>query len=540
MKIPDFKYLVKTYNWIITSTYRILAGALFLSGMFMLMAIFFHPIVLGAISLVILFGLGIAAYSIRHTAVALDFPGIDRFFQQVPCYCTIQNRDMKIIRTNKLFRKDFGSRLGEVCYEAYKGSNEICPNCPVLKTFSDGKTHSTEETVLTKDGRQAQMLVHTTPVTNESGEIVGVMEMSTNITEIKKLQGQIEASRKEFMDLFERVPCYISILDKDFRIKRINQLFRQEFGNRTGEYCYKVYHDRDSICDGCLVAKTMEDGKIHSTEKTVLKPDGREARLIVYSTPIYNGNGKLSAVMEMATDITEVKKLQHELTYMGRTIAVMAHRIKNILMGLEGGIFVVETGMEDGDDAMIKKGWGMIQRNVKKVSGIVKDLLYCSKEREMNFELIDPIPVVQNVFELFEGKARKENITLDLDIPVSMPKGKFDPDALHSLLSNMITNAFDACINDATEDKEFHRVCIHSKYEQDGKYIFEIEDNGVGIPGAMGDCVFEDFFSTKGREGTGLGLLVARKIIEEHGGTIIFRSTEGEGTTFRAIFPHNE
>ena len=540
MNFADLKYAVKLYNWIIASIFRIILTSLIVSVMFMAMAVFLHPVILGISSIVILVGMGFTAFNIRNTAVALDYPGIDRFFQQVPCYCTIQNRDMKIIRTNKLFRQDFGNKLGELCYEAYKGNNEICDDCTVIKTLVDGKSHSEEETVRTRDGKAAQMLVNTTPVTDENGQVVGVMEMSTNITEIKQLQKQIENRQKEYIDLFEKVPCYISILDKDYRITRVNQLFRKEFGDRTGELCYEVYHSRDTICEGCLVSQTMEDGKIHSAEKTVLKSDGTEARLIVYSSPIYSSNGRLKAVMEMSTDITAVKKLQHELTYMGRTIALMAHRIKNILMGLEGGIFVVESGMEEGNDELLKQGWGMIQRNVKKVSSIVKDLLYCSKEREMDFQIIDPLPVVQNVFELFKGKAKKENIDFKIDIPKTMPQGKFDPDALHCLISNMIANAFDACINDASEGKLNHQILVNAHYNNSGKFIFQIEDDGSGIPGAVGDQVFEDFFSTKGREGTGLGLMVAQQIIEEHGGNITFNSTEGEGTTFRAIFPHEK
>jgi PAS domain S-box-containing protein len=540
MRLFGLKYTIKFFNWIISSGYRIIASAFILSIFFVLLAVFYHPLVLGIASILLFCFAGFIVHSIRLSAVALDYPGIDRFFQQVPCYCTIQNRDMKIIRTNKLFRQDFGSKMGELCYEAYKGSDKICDDCPVIKTFADGKSHSTEENVRTRDGNEAHMLVNTTPVIDENGLVVGVMEMSTNITEIKQLQKQIEKRQKEYIDLFERVPCYISILDKEFRITRVNQLFQQEFGDRSGELCYKVYHDRDTICEGCLVGQTFKDGEIHSTEKTVFKTDGTEARLIVYSSPIYNGNGELTAVMEMATDITEVKRLQHKLTYMGRTIALMAHRIKNILMGLEGGIFVVESGMEDGNDELLKKGWGMIQRNVIKVSSIVKDLLYCSKERPMDFQIIDPIPIIQNVFELFEGKAKKENIDFKIDIPETLPQGKFDPDALHCLISNMVSNAFDACINDASEGKLDHQIIINARYNDTGKYIFQIEDDGSGIPGAVGDQVFEDFFSTKGREGTGLGLMVAQQIIEEHRGNIIFNSTEGKGTTFRAIFPHDK
>jgi PAS domain S-box-containing protein len=538
MSINAPHILIGFYTWIISSIYRVAISTFILAVALGVVAHFYNPVVFGIMLALILFGLGGMAFLIRRSSVALDFPGVDRFFQQVPCYLSIQDKNLRIIRTNSLFREDFGNRVGELCHVVYKGSKEVCPNCPVIKTFADGQTYSTEETVITKDRKPAQMIVYTTPVSDEQGNIVGVMEMSTNITEIKELQEQIEASRKEYMNLFERVPCYISILDKDYRIKHLNSLFRKDFGDRVGSYCYEVYHNLDNICPDCHVAKTFEDEQIHSVEKTVVRADGTEARLIVYSSPIYNEKDQLAAVMEMATDITEVKRLQRELIYMGQTIATMAHRIKNILMGLEGGIFVVNTGMEDKDNTLITKGWEMIENNVKNVSRIVKDLLYCSKERELNLQEIDPVPIVKSVYELFLGRAQKEGVGINLELPDSLPKGRFDSEALHSLLTNLVINALDACINDTTENKkDSHRIKICVYYDDRKKHIFEVEDNGQGIPDAVGESIFEDFFSTKGREGTGLGLLVAHRIVEQHGGTITFDSKENLGTTFRAIFP---
>ena len=537
MRFFETKFLVRMYSWVVSSVIRIAIAALAMSVVLIAASILFSSLIFGILTAIILFGLGYAAYRIRNTGEALNYPGIDRFFQQVPCYLTIQNKDMRIMRTNEFFRRDFGDRQGELCYKAYKGFDDVCPNCPVLRTFEDGQTHTEEETVITKNGEKAKVIVYTTPVINEENKVVGVMEMSTNITEVKKLQEQIEAGRKEYQNLFERVPCYISILDKDFRIKRVNSQFQKEFGDCTGKFCYEVYHKRNDICPNCHVAKTLEDGEIHSSETSLLKPDGTEARLIVYSSPILDENGEITAVMEMATDITEVKRLQRELTYMGRTIAVMAHRIKNIIMALEGSIFVLNTGMEDNDDNMVKKGWEMIERNVKKVSSIVKDLLYCSKEREMNFQDIDPVPIAKSVYDLFKATAQQSGIGFILSTPESLPPGMFDSEAIHSLLTNLITNAFDACVNDATEGKESHYVKITVFLDDNRNYNFIVEDNGAGIPGAVGECVFEDFFSTKGREGTGLGLLVAQKVAEEHGGTITFHSEEGKGTSFKAVIP---
>jgi len=536
-----YRMLASTYFWVVGSLGRLIPIVILLTatvvGLTHIIPPFWSGLTIASLGLLI----GGAAYIARRSDIAREYPAVDRFFQRVPCYLSIQDKDLNIIRANELFRRDFGNRLGEKCHKVYKGSDDVCPNCPVIKTFADGKTYSTEETVITRDGQPAQMIVYTTPVLDEKQHITGVMEMSTNITEIKKLQEQLEAGHKEYQELFERVPCYISIQDRDLRIIKCNQRFEQEFGDPRGKYCYEVFKNRDCICPDCHALKTLEDGAIHSRETTVIRKDGSPARLVAYSSPIFNDAGEIEAVMEMSTDISEVKRLERELADMGRTIAVMAHRIKNILMGLEGGIFVVNAGIEDGDDAMIKKGWGMIERNVQNVSRIVKDLLFCSREREMNFEQCDPAPIVHSVYDLFKGRARKGNTCLDLEIEKSLPDGRFDPEALHSLLTNLVTNALDACVNDASENRDCYGIVVRGWYDSDDRqHIFEVEDNGTGIPGHVGDSVFDDFFSTKGREGTGLGLLVAHKIVEEHGGRITFRSRDGQGTVFRVIFPLHE
>ncbi len=538
MPLHDSRHLQSAYQWTIRSLWRVVGvAALFtvvISAVYQLGGVYLGAILTTAA----LFAIGATAHGVRKTARALDYPGVDRFFQQVPCYLTIQDRNLRIIRTNRQFREDFGDCLGQYCYKVIKKANAPCPNCPVLRTFTDGQTHRTEEDATTRDGRSARLSVYTTPVPDEHGNIIGVMEMSTNITDLKELQAEIEASRDEFQALFNRVPCYISVQDKDLRIIESNEAFNKDFGQHLGKHCYEVYKQRGEMCPDCPVEKTFEDGKIYSREETVITRDGTEAKMLVFSSPIYNQAGERVAVMEMSTDITEVKRLQRELTHMGKTIAVMAHRIKNILMGLEGGIFVVNTGMSDNDDALVRKGWGMIERNVELVSRIVKDLLYCSKERDMTFCELDPVPVVRSVYDLFKGRTGKEGVELRPQIPDSLPPGLFDEEALHSLITNLVTNALEACLNDATPDKDQHHIILRALHEN-GKHIIEVEDNGPGIPGTVGERVFEDFFSTRGREGTGLGLLVAHKIVEEHGGTITFLSTEGEGTTFRAIFPRN-
>jgi signal transduction histidine kinase len=95
----------------------------------------------------------------------------------------------------------------------------------------------------------------------------------------------------------------------------------------------------------------------------------------------------------------------------------------------------------------------------------------------------------------------------------------------------------DACRFDTTEGKDHHVIDLRCRRDVAGNTVLEVSDDGIGVPEEVKDKVFEDFFSTKGNEGTGLGLLVARKIVEEHGGNITFTSEPNRGTTFGVVLP---
>jgi PAS domain S-box-containing protein len=456
----------------------------------------------------------------------------------MPCYLSVQNRELRIIESNQLFDRDFGHREGEFCYQVYKYNDAPCPQCPVLLTFEDGQPHTSEETVITRDGSVANVVVTSAPLHNADGDISAVIEMSTNVTEIKSLRRELKQSRQDYKHLFESVPCYICVLDANLEIMEANELYLRDFDVNAGTHCYEVCKRAKERCTDCLVERTLEDGRVHSSEETLTTQHGRRLDLVVHSMPIRDGDGRITAVMEVFTDITEVKRLQKQLTLMGRAVAGMAHRIKNILMGLEGGIYVVNTGMESNDQALLTEGWEMVEVNVRKVSRLVKDLLYCSKERKPKFKTdVCPHQIAREVRDLFASRIADDGIELSLELGEKPRCGRFDPEGLHSLLSNLVANAIDACRFDPTEGKQAHRIVVRCRQEENGDIVFEVEDNGGGIPEEISAKVFEDFFSTKGTEGTGIGLLVVQKVAEEHGGSVTFESQPGQGTRFQITIP---
>jgi PAS domain S-box-containing protein len=355
---------------------------------------------------------------------------------------------------------------------------------------------------------------------------------------VARLRRELDQTRRDFHQLFSAVPCFICVLDRDHHVLEANTLYREAFDVSNRRLCYEICKNRSAKCVNCLVDQTFEDGQIHSSEETLITRDRRRINVVVHTRPVFDDRGEIASVMEVFTDVTEVKQLQRQLALTGRAVAGMAHRVKNILMGLEGGIFIVNEGLEGDDRQSIDQGWEMVERNVGLVTGIVKDLLFCAKDREPSFENdVCPQEIVTEVRDLYAARMAGEEVEIRLEL--SEPhRGTFDPDGIHNLLCNLVANAIDACRFDPCPDKKGHTVVIRCLANSDGSTVFEVEDDGAGIPEDLSHRVFQEFFSSKGTEGTGIGLLVVQKVAEEHGGRVSFESRPGRGTTFTVVIPN--
>ena len=119
-----------------------------------------------------------------------------QFFEVMPAYLTILDRDLRVIQANQRFRKDFGDFEGRYCYEINRHRKEPCQSCPARRTFEDGLRHGIEEQFKKVNGQEVALIVYTTAIRNEAGEITAVLKMATDITEIKLLQNQLRESRE--------------------------------------------------------------------------------------------------------------------------------------------------------------------------------------------------------------------------------------------------------------------------------------------------------------------------------------------------------
>jgi signal transduction histidine kinase/pSer/pThr/pTyr-binding forkhead associated (FHA) protein len=243
---------------------------------------------------------------------------------------------------------------------------------------------------------------------------------------------------------------------------------------------------------------------------------GHQAGLAIENTTFYNA------------------KLQAErLAAVGQTIATLSHHIKNILQGLRGGSHLIDMGLNQKDEMIVRRGWTIVEKNQSRIYDMVMDMLSFSKDREPVLEPADLNEVVGDVMELMQSRARDLNVKLEWQPGAGVDEILIDTEGIHRAVLNIVTNALDA-----TEDVQAPKVTVSTAWDAEHSHaIVTVVDNGVGIAEAELGEIFQIFASTKGTRGTGLGLPVSRKIVREHGGQITVSSELGKGSRFVIEIP---
>jgi signal transduction histidine kinase len=357
---------------------------------------------------------------------------------------------------------------------------------------------------------------------NKTAEVrMGTQENNRTISEL---------GYKGIIDL---LPCYLSIQDRSLNILYANENFKKDFGKNTGKPCHVAYKGSWDICESCPVLASFEDKRVHISEENVLLSSGEVVQLIVYSAPVINMLGNVDAVIEMSANITKVKEMQKELTFLGQSIATLTHDMKNILEALQGGTYVIEEGIKDGDIGLTGRGWDIVKRNIAEISNITQNILYSSKKRDIECLKASPGKIVKDVVNLFQEKALTMDIKLGHFVNARLPLVNLDSFSMRRVLSNLVWNALEACKKD--QSKDFRTVILKADFYDRSNFMFEVEDDGVGMDEFTLENVFQKFYSKKGNDATGLGLYVVDKIVKEHGGRIEVLSSPGKGSTFRVV-----
>lgn len=355
--------------------------------------------------------------------------------------------------------------------------------------------------------------------------------LENNSKEIKDLK----TAQALFQQLFDEVPCYITVQDKNYRVTATNHLFKRDFGHEIGEFCYKIYKHRTSPCTNCPVAATFKDGRNHQTEEVVTSKSGEQYHVQTWTAPIRNETGRITQVMEIATNINQIRQLQGHLTSLGLMLGSMSHDIKGMLTGLDGGIYLLETGIKRQDPERTSRAFDQVHQIVENIRKLVLDILYFTKARGLEYHKIEVQKLVRSITEIIKPSVSRHGISLNISLPSSPGSIEIDPDRFRSALINFLENAVDACLSDCSKNN--YVIEFNIFFKDSNLICFEIKDNGLGMDRETKEKMFTLFFSSKGSKGTGLGLFVSNHVIRQHSGTISVESEVTAGSRFKICIP---
>jgi len=227
------------------------------------------------------------------------------------------------------------------------------------------------------------------------------------------------------------------------------------------------------------------------------------------------------------------RRLQEErLTAVGTTVASLSHSIKNIIQGLRGGAEVVELGLRKNNMDTVKGGWEICARNLERISQLTMNMLAFSKQREPELDLVNIKRVIEDVLALTQRQFDTKKAALITDIDEDLPPVPVDAGGIEQALLNLLNNALEAVKQDTGA------VTVRAEFDAEKEQVrLSVSDNGVGMDRQTKKKLFQPFHSTKGLKGTGLGLVVTKKIIDEHKGTISVWSEPRQGTSFTISLP---
>ncbi len=466
--------------------------------------------------------------------MAGDFGGDIRYFNEMPCFVAIHNRELKIVATNQLYKERLGDMVGAGSWQVYQGEDNDRTTCPVAKTFGSGRGRRSKATVRYLDGSQSSVMVHTAPIHNSRGDLELVLEISADISEMERLQEELRITQQKYQQLFDEVPCYITVQAPTFKIAASNRRFKEDFGEDAGSHCYQVYKHRNEPCDDCPVAKTFEDSQSHQSEMIVTAKTGEHYNVLINTAPIFNSAGRIEQVMEMSTNITEIRQLEDRLSSLGLMVSSISHGIKGILTGLDGGLYLLSSGLSKNEPSKTAEGLEVVRQMADRIRDIVLNILYYAKDRALDWKRVNGTQFAEDLAATVQS--RFQNQPIEFEKLISPSLGDFEVDAAEAAtaLTNIIENAIEACIEDPSGRS--HRITFGVDQEKENM-IFDIRDNGVGMNAEIRDNIFNLFYSSKGKKGTGLGLFITKNIVQQHGGTIEVDSTLGQGSHFRVIMP---
>ena len=337
--------------------------------------------------------------------------------------------------------------------------------------------------------------------------------------------------------LISRLPVGIIATDQDGRIRTFNSTAAA----MTGRNLESVRNGKPETVLPPEVARffALQDQRDEMTDREVVLKgdDNRQYSLHLSSLPVYNQYSVFMGRVLLMYDLSELKRLEKEiqrhdrLVALGKMAAGVAHEVRNPLSSIKGFATLLGSKFKDGSHE--HEAADLLVQEAERLNRSITELLNYARPTPLRKEPVNLGHLVEQTLKLISSDAQVLGVKTSLEIEPDLPALSVDRDKINQVLLNLYLNGLQA-MEHTTSEKEL-KVSVH-RDANEKMLVIDVQDTGSGIPQEDLDKILDPYFTTK-PDGTGLGLALAYKIIDEHKGSIRFSSRVGEGTTVSVSFP---
>jgi histidine kinase len=469
-------------------------------------------------------------------------------FDNAPCMIAVQDRNFQLIQYNRVFKERFDPQPGDFCYTAYKGLDEKCPDCPVEKTFADGKSHYGETEGMGRQGGKKHWIFITAPVMDEKGNIVAAMEMSIDITRRRHLEKDLQKSEEKYHAIFNNMFNPVFVVDqKELQILDCNikamELYQPGGPDMAGKPFSDFFPDEEKEAMVRQVKTRKEIVKVRH-----VKADGHKIDVDMWVAPArYSGrNVFLITINDITRRLETEQHMLHasKMATLGEMSTGIAHELNQPLSVIKSSSsFCLKKidKQEPISEEIFCKLISKIDTNVDRAEKIIQHMRQFARKSDIRLVRTCINDVLHQTFEMFNQQLKIRGIQVVWEKNDDLPDILADPGRLEQVFINLVINAKDAIeakwAARGDQAREEERITLQT-FVADSRVYIRIRDTGIGIKKGTKDRLFEPFFTTKEvGKGTGLGLSISYGIIQECNGDIrVGRGRDG-GAEFTIIFP---
>ncbi len=472
----------------------------------------------------------------------------------------IQDTNYIITYQNKIQTEIYGEHSGEHCYKVYENRDTICEDCPVEKTFLDGKIHRTERCV-PMGGKMSYYELTSSPLRDSSGKIIAGVKMVRDITDRKLAEEKLRESEHFLESIIESIQDGIGIIDMEMNIIKVNKTAESWYPYAVpfiGKKCYEAYHNRKEGCELCPAQETFRTG--NSAHKVVPKRGhgGKEVGwLEIYSYPLRDTTEQMKGVIEYVRDITQSRLAEAErMSLIEREqkaiaevetarkldimksmfIASTSHELRTPLNAIIGFSSLILAGMSGEINEEQKMQIGIVHSSATHLLALISDVIDLSKieagKIDVNISQFDLRQIVNEAVTTLGSNIKEKE--LDVSVEVEKIQMRTDRMRLFQCLLNLIGNS--------VKYTEKGSIKVIAK-KRDNYVDISVTDTGIGIKTEDIARLFEPFVRfeshlTLKTSGTGLGLYLTQKLAKDFlKGEIDAKSEYGKGSTFILKIP---